>query len=47
MSVEMTDSSSSRPPTVGIFAIQGSVAEHADCIRKCGGIVKEVRGNNN
>ena len=46
MSVLMTDSSNSRPPVVGIFAIQGSVAEHANCIRKCGGIVKEVRRNN-
>ena len=30
------------PPIVGIFAIQGAVLEHADCIRKCGGTVKEV-----
>lgn len=29
-------------PTVGIFAIQGAVLEHADCVRKCGGTVKEV-----
>lgn len=30
------------PPVVGIFAIQGAVEEHANCVRKCGGLVKEV-----
>jgi hypothetical protein len=34
--------SSCPSPIVGIFAIQGAVLEHADCIRKCGGTVKEV-----
>jgi glutamine amidotransferase PdxT len=31
-----------RPLVVGIFAIQGSVEEHASCVKKCGGIVQEV-----
>jgi glutamine amidotransferase PdxT len=32
----------SKAPVVGIFAIQGAVEEHANSVRKCGGIVKEV-----
>jgi glutamine amidotransferase PdxT len=32
----------SSAPVVGIFAIQGAVSEHSDCVKKCGGIVKEV-----
>ena len=31
------------PPLIGIFAIQGAVEEHANCIKKCGGHVKEIR----
>mmetsp|Transcript_31809 Transcript_31809/g.30328 ORF Transcript_31809/g.30328 Transcript_31809/m.30328 type:complete len:263 (-) Transcript_31809:73-861(-) len=33
----------SSAPVVGIFAIQGAVSEHSDCVKKCGGIVKEIR----
>ena len=31
------------PPLIGIFAIQGAVEEHANCVKKCGGHVKEIR----
>ena len=40
MSIVMTNSSSQQ--VIGIFAIQGAVTEHADCVRKCGAAVKEV-----
>lgn len=36
-------SSSSAAPVIGIFAIQGAVEEHANCVKKCGGDVKEIR----
>ena len=33
---------SERAPVIGILAIHGSVEEHADSIRRCGGVVREV-----
>jgi 5'-phosphate synthase pdxT subunit len=36
-------SSSSAAPVIGIFAIQGAVEEHANCVKRCGGEVKEIR----
>ena len=35
--------SSFHTPVIGIFAIQGAVEEHALCVKKCGGNVKEIR----
>lgn len=33
----------STAPVIGIFAIQGAVEEHANCVRRVGGTVKEIR----